>query len=81
MTDYYKDIDDPYIPPKPYGPRFEATDVRMIRDSLGCGLMEARSVLMQEQVLEDLRKGKCGLDTGLLYDILIYLIENDKIHC
>lgn len=81
MTDYYKDDDYEYIPPKPYGPRFDATSVRMLREAKSCGMMEAKQILMQKQMLEDLEKGKCGLETGLLYDILTYLIKNNKNLC
>lgn len=80
MTYYNRDC-GPYIPPKKYGPRFDPTDVRALREHLGCGLVEAKSNLMRDQILEDLKLGKQGLDTALLYDILTYLIENNKIRC
>lgn len=75
MTDYYKDS-EPYIPTEPYGPRFNATDVRLHRDVHEVSFMSAKNDLMSRQILDDLRKGKCGHDVSTLYDILIYLAEN-----
>ena len=76
MTDYYKDMDHIYVPRQKYGPRFTAAEVRAYRDENSVGMMEAKEHLMRQQILGDLARGRCGLETGLLYDILEYMVEN-----
>lgn len=76
MTDYYKDIEYEVKPREKYGPRFTAEQCFEYRDRNQCSIMKAKDDLMREQMLEDLAKGRCGLDTSLLYDILEYMLEN-----
>ena len=75
MTDYDRDY-GPIVPHVKYGPRFTAAEVRAYRDENFIGMMEAKERLMRQQILGDLEKGRCGLETGLLYDILEYMVEN-----
>lgn len=74
MTDYYKDY-EPYTPRPKYTHRFTAVEVRALREERGCGMMEAKGVLMKKQILEDIQSGKNSLNVALLYDILEYMIE------
>lgn len=78
MTDYRRD-DEVYIPRQKYAPRFDATDVYALRDDRECSLMEAKSILMRHQILEDLEKGRNSHDIVLLYDILEYVLKNKLI--
>lgn len=75
MTDYNRD-EATYAPYEKYRPQFTATKVRALREERGCGLMEAKQILMRQQILEDLAKGRRTQNTTLLYDILEYMIEN-----
>lgn len=75
MTDYYKDVEYTYTPREKYTCRFTATDVHALREERGIGLMEAKSILMKEQILKDIQSGRNSLNVSLLYDILEYMIE------
>lgn len=75
MTDYYKDY-EAYKPWPKYAHRFTVTEVRALREERGCGLMEAKQILMRQQILGDLKKGRNTQDVVLLYDILEFMIEN-----
>lgn len=77
MSNY--DREDQYVPLPKYGPKFTAEDVRKLRDEKCCGMYEAKELLMRQQMLEDLRKGRNGLQTSVIYDILEYLLENKKL--
>ena len=77
MTDYNRE--EVYTPRLKYGPRFTADDVRAHRDMYGLGMMECKEILMKQQIIEDLEKGRSGLDTSLLYDILEYMVRNDYV--
>lgn len=79
MSNYERDT-EPYTPPVKYGPRFTAVDVRKVRDEYDCGLVTAKGILMRKQIQEDLANGKCSLNVGLLYDVLLYLTENQLIN-
>jgi len=74
VTDYYEDA-EPYTPPKPYGPKFTAHDVKNFRNINECSFAAAKEELMNQQILADLAKGKCGHDVSLLYDILEYMVR------
>lgn len=78
MTDYYIG-DEPYTPRPKYTHRFTVLEVRELREERGCGLLEAKQILMRQQMLEDLKSGRNSHDTVLLYDILEYLIENHYV--
>lgn len=76
MTDYNRD--EAVFKPRPkYGPRFTADDVRSLRDERGCGMMEAKNILMKRQMLHDIEGGRRSHNTTLLYDLLEYMIENN----
>ena len=78
MTDYYKD-DEPYTPRPKYTHRFTAIEVRALREERGCGMAEAKQILMRQQILEDLKRGRNSQDVVLLYNILEYMIENHYV--
>lgn len=69
-----------YVECPKYGPRFTADDVRALRDKQGCGMMEAKGILMKEQILSDIQLIKIGgwIDVSI-WEILEYLIENNHI--
>lgn len=78
MTDYYKDWPpEPYIPREKYKPDVLADEVFELRNAKEISLYEAKSILTKQQLLKDLAKGRQGLSTSVLYDILEYIIEND----
>lgn len=78
MTDYYKDS-EPYTPRSKYSHRFTATEVRALREERECGLVEAKQILIRQQILEDLKRGRNSQDVVLLYDLLEYMIENHYV--
>jgi len=41
--------------------------------------MEAKKILMREQILTDLKRGRNSQDIVLLYDLLEFMIENHYV--
>ena len=78
MADYDRDY-GPIAPRVKYGPKFDAGDVRKLREETGAGMMECKRSLMRKQMLKDLEVGRCGLNTALLYDMLEYMLEEHLI--
>lgn len=78
MTDYNRE-EATYAPREKYGPKFTAVEVRALREERDCGLVEAKQILMRQQILEDLKNGRRTQNTTLLYDILEYMIENRHV--
>lgn len=77
MTDYNRET--AYVSQPKYTHRFSANDVRALREELGCGLIEAKGILVRQQIREDLQKGRRSLDVALLYDLLEYMMENHLV--
>lgn len=77
MTDYNRET--AYVPRPKYTHRFSANDVRALREELGCGLAEAKGILVRQQISEDLQKGRKSLDVATLYDLLEYMMENHLV--
>jgi len=77
MTDYNRETT--YVSPPKYTHRFSANDVKALREELGCGLIEAKGILVRRQIYEDLQKGRAGLDVATLYDLLEYMMETHLV--
>lgn len=78
MTDYYKDWPLETYKPKPkYNPSINIQDVFNPRETKEISLSAAKNILVKKRLLKDLAKGRQGLSTSVLYDILEYIIEND----
>lgn len=76
MTDYDRDL-GPYKPREPYNPdpsfdeieRFQELNDFIFTDA------EAIDLMVRDRIRGDLRVGRTGLSTGVLYDILEYMNE------
>lgn len=77
MTDYYIDMEEPYTPPDKYNPE-PSFDQLMAFHELNDFIFTdgpARELMIRDRIREDLQRGKCGLEVGLLYDIMEYINE------
>lgn len=77
MTDY--DREEVYVPRPEYTHRFTAAEVRTLREERGCGMVEAKEILMRRQIMEDIKSGRNSHNVVLLYDLLEYMLENHII--
>jgi hypothetical protein len=76
MTDYDRDS-GPYTPPEKYNPKpsWDQVCSSIELNEYLFSFEETESLLTRDKIREDLQKGKCGLDVGLLYDVLEYMNE------
>lgn len=77
MSHYNRE--EEYVPREPYKLRFTAEDVRQVRDSKQVGMMTAKDILVREQILNDIQRGRRSLDVALLYDLLEFMIQDGII--
>lgn len=77
MTDYYRE--EKYTPRQKYTHRFTAADVRALREERGCGMGEAKNILMKQQVRTDLERGRNSHNVVMLYDLIEYMLENHLV--
>jgi hypothetical protein len=75
MTDYYKES-APWFPSPKYSHRFTSQDIKDLCAEQGCGIFEAKQILMRRQIMEDINNGRRTQNVVLLYDLLEYMLEN-----
>lgn len=76
MTDYDRDL-GPYKPREPYDPEpsFDALMQYYKSTLLPLTPDECRELMIRDRIRGDLKVGRAGLSTSVLYDILEYMNE------